>query len=371
MRNMTRRAALVLSLSCSLAGLRVAAVAAHEMNTSYTEVELRTDSNEIVCKLVLDITDLEQLFELDADDNGVVSADELSLLLPQVQSHFLPKIIVRNWGERIELVASGAEPTEDGLGNTFAQLTFRQSVPRLGWKMHLRIDIFSELSRRHKNLVKVTRGSETLQAILTRDYPEQTFSFDGADISLFAQCRQFVWLGIEHILIGYDHILFVLGLILIGGRMSSLVKMVTAFTVAHSLTLVLAALQLVILPGRLVESVIALSIVYIAVENFFVKGNEQRWIIAFIFGLMHGFGFANVLAELGLPGEGLVASLFSFNVGVELGQVAIVAACYPAIMWLARSPNQRRIVFALSSVILFFGLAWFVQRALGLEIPMV
>ena len=158
---------------------------------------------------------------------------------------------------------------------------------------------------------------------------------------------------------------------MIGGGFRNLVKIVTSFTVAHSLTLVLAALQIVMLPTRLVESVIALSIVYIAGENFFVKQNDQRWFITFVFGLMHGFGFASVLAELGLPTQGLVASLLSFNVGVEVGQIAIVSLAYPVILLIGRSDYRRQIVFGLSSIILIFGLIWFVERAFNLQVAAI
>jgi len=117
-----------------------------------------------------------------------------------------------------------------------------------------------------------------------------------------------------------------------------------------------------------VESVIALSIVYIAVENFLIKDSDQRWMVTFAFGLMHGFGFAGVLTELGLPTKGLVASLLSFNVGVEIGQVMIVSLVFPVILLASRTRWQRQIVYGLSSVILTFGLIWFFQRAFGLEI---
>ena len=116
-----------------------------------------------------------------------------------------------------------------------------------------------------------------------------------------------------------------------------MVKVVTAFTVAHSITLCLAALEIVRLPSQWIEAGIALSIVYVAVENFWLKRMDYRWMITFAFGLVHGFGFANVLRELGLPNaSGLVASLFAFNAGVEIGQVAIVALVFPLIAWLSR-----------------------------------
>ncbi len=339
---------------------------AHELNTSYTDISLQEQNNALYCNLILDVTDLEKLFELDVDDNGEISDDEIELGLDDMSAVFNSEVEVSVAGDRLALQPLRPLITHDDLGNTFVTFRMKQTLDELPWRLHLRVDVFDHFNPMHKNLVKVTHGGETLQAILTTDYREQSFSFEG-ERSIWHHAAQFLWLGMEHIFIGYDHIMFILGLILIGGKLMNLVKMVTAFTVAHSITLVLAVLQVVALPARLVESVIALSIVYIALENFFVKDSDQRWLIAFVFGLMHGFGFAGVLTELGLPSGALVTSLVSFNVGVEIGQVVIVAACYPVIVWVTQSTWQRRIVYGLSSLILVFGLVWFLERALALQ----
>ncbi|MFQ5650131.1 MAG: HupE/UreJ family protein [bacterium] len=350
-------------LLCSLGSLP-----AHELNTSYTDINLHPHNRALSCTLILDVTDLDLIFDLDANGDGEITRDEIQVKIDEMRDTLYPKVHLSVAGEELLLEKQRPLLSEDGLGNTFVKFNFGQTLERIPWRFVLRLEVFDDLGPRHKNLVKVTRGSETLQAILTVDYREQAFSFAGDAGAVFEQSLQFVWLGMEHIFIGYDHILFLLGLILIGGSLLNLVKMVSAFTVAHSITLILAVLQVVTLPSKLVESVIALSIVYIAAENFFVRKNDQRWLIAFVFGLMHGFGFAGVLTELGLPTNGLVASLLSFNVGVEIGQVTIVAACFPVILWIAKSHWQRQIVYSLSSLILFFGLVWFVERALNLEL---
>ncbi|HTS53486.1 MAG TPA: HupE/UreJ family protein [Burkholderiales bacterium] len=174
----------------------------------------------------------------------------------------------------------------------------------------------------------------------------------------------FFLLGIEHILTGYDHLLFLLALILRGGNIWSLLKIITAFTVAHSITLALAALNIVTLPERLVEATIALSIAYVAAENLFMRHSvSHRWAVAFVFGLMHGFGFSNVLRELGLPKEGLVWALLNFNLGVEAGQAIAVVVAVPVLMWLRRFRWEPRAVGAVSAVVLVVGLALFVDRA--------
>jgi hypothetical protein len=175
----------------------------------------------------------------------------------------------------------------------------------------------------------------------------------------------FFRLGVEHILTGYDHILFLFALILRGGRLRSLLGIVTAFTVAHSITLALAVLGVVIVPSEIVEPVIALSIAYVALENIFRKrAASGRWAVSFVFGLVHGFGFAGALLELGLPPSGLVNSLLFFNLGVEAGQAMVVAALFPALLWLCRFAWERRAVTAISAAVFVAAMALAVERVL-------
>src|SRR6185436_6420271 len=149
--------------------------------------------------------------------------------------------------------------------------------------------------------------------------------YAGTRQGALAVMRTFVPSGIQHILIGPDHILFLIGLLLLGGTWKALVRIVTAFTIGHSITLSLAAIGIVSPPARLIEPAIALSIVFVGVDNLVRgRGSDVRAWIALVFGLVHGFGFASVLREFGLPGEALGWSLFSFNVGVEIGQLATV-----------------------------------------------
>ena len=174
----------------------------------------------------------------------------------------------------------------------------------------------------------------------------------------------FFTLGIEHILTGYDHLLFLLALMLCGGGLWSLLKIITAFTVAHSITLALAALDLVVLPSALVESLIALSIAYVALENLLPRhAVSRRWAVSFAFGLVHGFGFSSVLREIGLPKENLLLSLVNFNLGVEVGQLTVVLLVVPILMRLKSKPWEPRLVATVSGVILAVGLALFVDRA--------
>ena len=221
----------------------------------------------------------------------------------------------------------------------------------------------------HETFVSVYVGDRLRrQDVLSVEHRVTRVYARGASGTL-AVLRTFVPAGIHHIAIGPDHILFVLGLLLLGGGLVRLLKIVTAFTVAHSLTLALASLGLVHMPSRIVEPLIALSIVFVAFETLRSRtgGADRRAMLAFGFGLVHGFGFASVLAEFGLPRETLGWSLAGFNVGVELGQAAIVLAVTPPLGWLARGQPERhaRLVKALALGIAVAGGYWFVQRLLA------
>ena len=187
--------------------------------------------------------------------------------------------------------------------------------------------------------------------------------FQPNKVSAINEFYEFTLLGIEHILTGYDHLLFLLGLHIVDRKVMHIVKVVTAVTVAHSLTLGLAALDIVTLPARPVESLIALSIAYIAVENLLLKKRpEKRWIVAFGFGLVHGFGFAGILRDIGLAETRLLISLFSFNIGVEIGQIGIVVLLFPLLVGIGRMQWQLTFQRAVSICILIFGVIWFVER---------
>lgn len=177
--------------------------------------------------------------------------------------------------------------------------------------------------------------------------------------------------GIEHILIGYDHIAFLIAIVLWANRLWPVVKLVTAFTIGHSITLSLAALDIVRIPSSIIEPAIAASIVYVAAENFFSHDVQKRWRDTFGFGLVHGFGFASALQEFGIPKSALIPALASFNIGVEIGQIAIVAAVIPLLMVFdnlagsQRGQAQGRLpvaVYTLSAVIAGLGSYWFLAR---------
>jgi HupE / UreJ protein len=227
----------------------------------------------------------------------------------------------------------------------------------------VRDDLFDVFGADYHTLARIDAPDRTTQFAFTPETRETRVTLAGGTGSRHG-LGSFVLLGIGHILTGWDHLLFLLGLLLCGGGWLALAKIVTAFTLAHSITLALAVLDIVVLPDRLVEAVIALSIAFVAAENLFSKPVvARRWLVSFCFGLVHGFGFSSALRELGLASSGLLVSLFGFNAGVEIGQGLVVAVALPALMLLRRTRWERRMVWGSSVAILLVGAVLFVERA--------
>jgi HupE / UreJ protein len=250
-------------------------------------------------------------------------------------------------------------PSQDG-GSVAVQLQFACGhVPK---ELTIQDDLFDVLGAGYHTIANIQWPGGSQQFVFLPNAREVSVTVsEGVTTRGIAS---FFLLGIEHILTGYDHLLFLLALVVCGGNIWSLLKIITAFTVAHSITLALAALNIIMLPERLVEATIALSIAYVAAENLFMRHTvSHRWAVAFLFGLMHGFGFSNVLRELGLPKEGLVWALLNFNLGVEAGQAIAVIVAVPLLLWLRRFRWEPRAVAAVSAVVLVVGLTLFVERA--------
>jgi hydrogenase/urease accessory protein HupE len=217
----------------------------------------------------------------------------------------------------------------------------------------------------HQTFINVYEGDQLVkQAIL--DKGRTRFEhFTGTRQGTLAIVQKFIGAGVHHILIGPDHMLFLVGLLLLGGSLRRLIMVVSAFTLAHSVTLSLAALNIFNPPGRIVEPAIALSIVFIGVDNLIVHGGRdvRAW-IAFTFGFVHGFGFASVLREMGLDTRALGWSLFAFNLGVEIGQLFVVVGVASLLAFLRMKSETagRRLAFAGSLVVIAAGTFWFIER---------
>lgn len=331
---------------------------AHPVPFSYLDVRIEPGAIELT--LVAHMYDVAH--ELGLDPNQVLDP---SVLLPQGDAVL---VLLR---ERLE-IAVGGQPLTEGTWSAAEVLPDRQSL-----RWHARyvttsapgsVTVTASLfpyDPAHQTFVNFYEGSAlTSQAILDRNHPSLEY-FVGDRQGVFAVIRKFVPAGIHHILVGPDHLLFLVGLLLLGGSIRRLLLVVSSFTAAHSITLSLAALNVVTPPARLIEPAIALSIVYVGVDNLMVgRGRDVRAWIAFAFGFIHGFGFANVLREMNLPSRALGWSLFSFNLGVEIGQLLVVVAVASALMALCTRNEAagRRLAFAGSLAVIVVGAFWFVQR---------
>lgn len=285
-------------------------------------------------------------------------------------------------GQPCRLIAWSHQPAEHSDGNYLVS-RFRTDCASSGQRLGVAYHLFFDLDPMHRGLLRLKDRERTRSAVLGPDPPSR--SFDLAHPSLLAQLREYAGLGIWHIWRGIDHVLFLLSLLLPsvlvrtpGGWQAAprlrtclldVLRVVTAFTVAHSITLSLSALGLAALPSRLVESTIAASVLLAALNNLWPLAGEGRWRVAFVFGLIHGFGFASVLTDLGLPRTTLVAALAGFNLGVEAGQLAIVAAFVPLVWYWRASAFYRRGVLGLGSLLVAaLAATWLVERVFDLRI---
>ena len=287
-------------------------------------------------------------------------------------------------GPRLHLAADGSR--------RLPQWTGIEVVPeRFGLKLSFtlgdrpgRIDIDAVMfpyDPIHQTFVNIYEDSALhQQSILTADAPSMRF-FAGTTQGRWSAIRTFVASGIEHILIGPDHVLFLIGLLLPGGTLRRLALIVTSFTIGHSITLSLAALDIVSPPGRIIEPLIALTIVVVGTDNLFVlpsaaggagagrPARDARPLFAGFFGLIHGFGFASVLSDLGLPHGSLLVSLVSFNVGVEIGQLAVVVLFVPLAHAFRQSSAYQLIVVRIGSLaVIVVALLWLAERAFDLKL---
>jgi len=219
---------------------------------------------------------------------------------------------------------------------------------------------------RHKTFLDIYQSDKLERQVIFDEHTARIDYHLGTQQGTLAVIRQFLFEGVHHIFIGPDHILFIIGLLLLGGTLTQLLKIVSAFTVAHSITLALATLNVFNPPARLIEPAIALSIVFVGVHSLLASREKRdlRLIFAFCFGFIHGFGFANVLREMNLPRAALGWALFSFNLGVEVGQACIVLTVAPLLAFIHQRNALvgRRIVTASSVCVVLAGAFWFVER---------
>lgn len=368
----TRLAAFVVVMMAVL--LVPAAASAHSIGLSSGEYEAKGASLHV--KLSFARSEVASLVPaLDANRDGHVSAVEVAAGRAELEHAVLGRIHVGADGADCSASLTDAALTEqDGL---FVQGRFDCASAKGGFSVDAAL--LDDLAHGHRHVARAVAGESTHDEVLYRDH--RAFAVPPADVAATpvdaarssaretpaaharGGVRAFFRMGVEHILTGYDHLVFLVGLVLARGRVRSLLAVVTAFTVAHSITLALATFGVWAPSSRIVEPAIALSVVYVGIENFFVQDASRRWRITFPFGLIHGFGFAGALREIALPRDEIPVALVSFNLGVEIGQLAVIAAVLPAILALRkRDWFEPRVVRFVSGAVAVAGGVWFVRR---------
>ena len=336
--------------------------------TSLSSTRLTIAGSEITGQIELNALDLNAAIGATLTGaEGMVDPQQLSHQLGAVQGYVDDHVsLAVQGGADCEHMWESSAPKNDHV-----VLAQRWRCPD-GATLVYTVTLFHEIDPVSRHMVSVD-GDRTFIGLLGVQVPQMVVT--QSEPSAWQTFVRYLVSGIEHIAIGYDHIAFLLAVIVLGRRFWPLFKVVTAFTIAHSITLTVAVLGIVTLPSRLVETLIAATIVYVAAENFFVKDIRHRWWLTFTFGLIHGFGFASVLRDYGLPENALALALASFNIGVEIGQLLIVFAAI--IVWQAgfriaaafgvqiTDRRVRQVSLVISGAVLIAGLYWLGQRLLG------
>ena len=361
--------------------LAAGAAQAHKPSDSYLTVY--SDGHAIRGQWDIALRDLEYAIGLDADGDGAITWGELKAKQAEIDAYALARLALRADGGACRLQPA-EHLVDDHTDGAYVVLRFAAQCPEESFKtVAVEYSLFFDLDPTHRGLLRADLGSGTQTAVLSPQRPR--IELDMKKRTLLEQFGDYLREGVWHIWIGFDHILFLLSLLLpsvlapaagawrpaerFGEAFWDVFKVATAFTIAHSITLSLAALSVIELPSRLVESAIAFSVVAAALNNLRPLVQGRRWLVAFGFGLIHGFGFASVLTDLGLPRDALLLALVGFNVGVELGQLAIISAFLPVAFALRRHWIYRRVIFVGgSAAIAVVATIWLVERAFDLKL---
>jgi hydrogenase/urease accessory protein HupE len=339
---------------------------AHDPGLSSLTIRQRT--NRVEARLTLAVRDAAQLAELDDNHDGNVTQAEFARTRSQLETTVAGQLVVAPDGKvaKAQFMRSGL----DGKNNVEVDLDFQ--APGFS-SLEIQSKLIASLPLGHRQYLQVqdSGGATVFRGLLSAAVGCATVQFPGTDADVptrevGSSFADFVILGVKHILTGYDHLLFLFGLlVMVRGFLSSL-GVITSFTIAHSITLAAATFNLAQIPSRIVEPLIAASIVYVGIENLLrSEAPKERRTVTFGFGLVHGFGFASVLRGIGISaGTGGVAlPLLSFNVGVELGQIMVAAVLLPIICKLRANPMFiARWAPVCSAAVVLLGSFWFVER---------
>jgi hypothetical protein len=353
---------------------------AHKPSDSYLTVHV--DGAAIEGRWDIAVRDLDAVFDLDRNGDGRVDWGELRLRTSEIDDYAASRLTLSSNGARCPLTVADHAIDRHSDGG-YLVLTLRGTCAAHVDALDVDYGLLFDIDAQHRGLLKLENGAAVVSAVFGEARRRQSFAI--GQVSRLTQLRGFVGDGIEHIATGFDHLLFLVALLLPSvlirrGRswepvasfprvLRNVAGTVTAFTLAHSITLSLATLSVVSLPSRLVESLIALSVLLTALDNVWPILPRRRWQVAFAFGLLHGFGFASVLADLDLPRSTLALSLFGFNVGVEIGQLVLVLLLVP-LVYLVRDTRlyPRFGMVAASAVIALFAGGWLIERSLDVRL---
>jgi hydrogenase/urease accessory protein HupE len=360
----------IAQLGVAILILLVAASAnAHQFNLTTARIVANPDRTvDVEVAMKGDDADRVAHSHIVDDASGLVREDALTRAAARIGAYVIAHAVIL--GEDGKLCEPGrptAAADKDGVA-----VRTRWSCAAEGNKLRYRNTVLLDVSPAARQVVLLGSGTDLTQDLLDASRTETRLT-EEAPPSLRAVIQRYTKAGIEHIFLGYDHIAFLTAVVLWARRLWPVVKVVTAFTIAHSITLSLAALDIVRIPSTIIEPAIAASIIYVAGENFLSSRIDKRWRDTFGFGLIHGFGFASALQEFGLPTNALVPALGAFNLGVEIGQVAIVSLILPVLLGIDRvlapgagsntAPSPRGIaVYPISAAIVVLATFWFLSR---------
>jgi hypothetical protein len=358
-----------LALTAALAAVLLAGSAGTALAHKPSDAHLRltVDGARLDGRIDVAVRDLDAALTLDEDGNGDVTWAELSAATPRISAYLAGRLALAADGGSCELSLGTAALVDLSDGAYWAQPISARCPAAPAEAVTVTYGLLFDVDAQHRGLVNVAGATEIIR--------------DGAPVRITvgggASFLGFLKEGVWHIWIGLDHVLFLLCLLLpavfprTGGRAQpatslrsvarEVLEIVTAFTLAHSITLVISAAGLVQLPSRLVETAIAISVVAAALNNL-VRVIDARWAVAFALGLLHGFGFSIVLVDLGLPSGELVGALLGFNLGVELGQAAIVLVTLPLLYAIRSTLAYRALVFAGSTAAALLASFWTYER---------
>jgi hypothetical protein len=375
MQNQMPRFVLILLLS-----LWVSPAYAHKPSDSYLMLSVKGD--HLTGQWDIALRDLDYAIGLDADGNGEITWGEVKAKQTEIAAYALAHLAIT-----VDDVGCPMRVTEHLIDNhsdgAYEVMRFAVDCPPAPQVLTIKYSLFFDLDPQHRGLLRLEEQGRTHTAVFSPD--RETWQLEGQSVGLGSQFRDFFETGVWHIWTGFDHILFLCALLLPAvlehrdGKWQAVtnfrkafldvISIVTAFTIAHSITLSLAVLGFITLPSRLIESTIAASVVVAALNNLYPLIEKRLWIVAFVFGLVHGLGFANVLTDLALPKPALAVSLVSFNLGVETGQLAIVGTFLPVAYLSRRSWLYPRLVLGAGSLsIVAVASVWLIERSLNVSI---